>query len=285
MKITPRLLVVLVCAWCGLPLVWIVARPAATLQEWTSAPLLLIIDAVRATFVAIGWAAFAHRALAKGLSMVLAVAWTAIVGLLAVLAPFGTVGILLLLQSLSGTRGVLSNDAVAGVMQATMASALALLAWAWLVAILARRLEPGTAKRAAPENRMIGIGLAVVAAWTLAWPLVHRMIEPLREIRPGLWVTDAAHARIVLTPAQRQALSPQDAGVVDDVNDDVAHIAAGQAPLHSTAKPGSHFFESNARSAYFLIAYSSNGKPSQIDVRFYKDALQLGVGGRTFLLR
>jgi hypothetical protein len=295
MKITPRLLIVLACAWCSLPLLWIVLRPTAFLYGWAHAPLTLIFGLARVTFLAIGWAAYARRQWGKRLAMGLAIAWTLLVGLLVVFTPFGMVGFAMLLGPLAGHATLLPDDTVARGMAGMTAGALALAAWAWLVAILSRRLKPAQANsemasrsfssRDGAENRLIWIGLALLAAWMLAWPLVHDLMSPLREIRPGTWTTDAAHARVVLTDAQRQALSPENLRIVDDINDDVAHIAAGQQPLHSRARAGSTVYESNAAPAYYLNVYRAAGKLSQIDVRFYGDALSNGVGARTFLLR
>ena len=139
--------------------------------------------------------------------------------------------------------------------------------------------------RDASENRPVFIGLGLIAGWILVWPLAVNVLSPLRELRPGTWTSDAAHVRVVLTDAQRQALSPEDLRVVDDINDDLAHIATGQSPLHSIARPGSTVYESRTASAYYLNVYGPAGTLAQIDVRFYGDSLRNGVGARTFLLR
>lgn len=285
MKITPRLLVILACAWCGLPLLDIALHPAAYLRFWTQAPLNLAPVLARAAFLAIGWGAYARRGWIGRASLGLAIAWTAITAALAVLTPFGLMSIALVARHSSS---ILRGDAVTAGVDALVMGFWSLLAWSWVVAVVARRQRPAPAGAVvAGENHLVHGGIALILAWLFAWPLVHDWLTPLREIRTGYWTSDTAHARVVLTDAQREALSPQEIQVVDDINDEIGHIVAGQPPTHSRLEVHAHsaWYTATPVATWFITTYARDGKVSQIDVRFYNGDLDKKIGGRTFAVR
>ena len=294
MKMTSRLVVVLACAWCGLPLLGIALHPAAYLSLWTQAPLNLADVAVRLAFAVIGWGAYARRGWTKRAAMALAIAWTVAMVALAVLTPFGLFSIAMVARS---TSPVLTGGALVDGVGTLVLNFWRLLAWSWAVAIASRRLrseavdEPMVSRsfnsRSSGEDRLIQAGAALILAWVVAWPLVHNLTSPLRELRQGFWTSDAAHARIVLTEAQRRALPPQALQVVDDINDDIASILAGQPTRHSLAKryDASTWFTAEPGHAWYITAYSRDGRIAQLDLRFYRDDLRIGIGERTIVIR
>jgi hypothetical protein len=251
MKITPRLLVVLACAWCGLPLLRIAFHPVAFLGAWTHAPVSMAFDVTRALLLAIGWGAYMRRSWIARLSLGLAIGWSLLAGVFVLATPMGWYGVGILFDFGHSLAPAGRGDAVAAGIAGLVGDALGLVAWTWAIALVSQRSKPAQAtsemvsrsfsSRDASENRLVHLGLGGILAWLLVWPLLINPVSPLRQLGPGTWTTDAEHARIVLTDAQRQVLSPESLRVVDDINDDLAHIAAGQPPLHSTAKPGTHF--------------------------------------------
>ncbi len=294
MKITPRLLVILACAWCGLPLLGIALHPVDYVRLWTQAPLNVVIVIVRMAFLAIGWGAYARRDWVRRAATALAIGWTAVMGALAAFTPFGMLAIMLVARSVSS---LFKDDAATAGIATLVAAFWGLLAWAWVVAIGARRLRPeqpdspkvlrSVASRDVGENRLVYGGVALIAAWLIVWPFVHDAVSPLREIRPGMWTSDAAHARVLLTDAQRQAMSPADLHVVDDINDDIAHILAAQPPTHSSIEVHgpSTWYTAEPGHAWYIVAHSRDGGVAQVNVEFYNGDLAHRIGGRTILIR
>lgn len=293
MKITPRFLVILVCAWCGLPLLGIVLHPVAYLHFWTQAPLNLVSVIARTALIAIGWGAYVRRDWVGRASIALAITWTAVVLLLAVFTPFGMLSITLAIRSI----GSLFKDDAAITSIATLVTEFwSLLTWSWAAAIVSRRLRSAPADSPigsrtfasdyTGENRLVYSGVALILSWLFVWPFVHDLASPLREVRPGTWITDAPHARVVLTTAQRQQASSTTLQAVAEINDEIVNILTGKAPAHSTRKDYgiSSRYMATRRQTWELVCFAADQNISQIEVVFYDDRLRQEIGERKFFV-
>jgi hypothetical protein len=276
MKITFRQLVVIACAWCAMPLLGVVLDPAGQLRIWTLSLLNESVVAVRFALLVIGAGAFARAAWVRPVAMANAVACTVLLvalGIAATIRPAAFFPLEIVATPIAGS---------------------------WVVALAARRLRVAQAPAAQAsrsfsssetgENRLIWGGVALIAAWVLVWPRLVDHSSPLREVSATVWKSDASHVRVVIPEGQRSRMSPQQLRIVDDINVDIGRIAAGQPPVHAEATErhgdSTKFIVRMQDSAWYLMAYSQDGKVVQINLGFFNAPdLVDRIGERQFLLR
>lgn len=292
MKMTPRLLLVLACAWGGLPLLQLATQPGTRVL----APVPLLLDAARVLLLLMAWGAWSRRAWIKRLAVALAIAATLVAAALFRLERevWDVLAAAVARQPLP--RGSV-DDAMDIVTTGLLGQALMFAAATWAIAVVSLRVTPASAGNMASrgavspepgENRLIRIGLAALLAWVLVLPPVLDVLWPLRELRHGLWTADASHARVELGDAQRQSIPPADQAVVNELNADLARIVAGDDPAYVHTSPA--IVSTDTRyigdaSTYMLTVSRPNGRITSIDIWFYRKALREQLGPRTILLR
>ena len=292
MKISPRLLVVLACAWCGLPLLYLLTRPETRVLE------LAPVYVTRGLLLLIGWGLWRRHSWPKGIAVALALLLTLVA---AAMFRLDAQQYDLLAAAVSQRSWALYRDNASNLGgDNPLGLALVLTAWCWFIAIVSFRVKRAApfsedvsrsfSERDAGENRVIRIVVAALLAWILVLPPVLNLVRPLRELSPGVWTSDAAHLRFKLTGSERGRLLPRDLPVIDALDADLARIVAGGEPegariSQTPIVTGDVTYFRDGLESYMLTVSRPHGKITEIAVHFDRRSLRDVVGDRTIQLR
>jgi hypothetical protein len=149
--------------------------------------------------------------------------------------------------------------------------------FAWMVTLLAHRVnrsaKPACAEASRREKRTIHWGIGLVCVWALISPLVMGAVAPIRTLAPGILLATPDSAQIVLSEAQKRALSPQSLATIDEINQGLKQILNGQPTplLQAPERYGETTFYKAISGHYRFNVFRKKDRIRQVDFRINYD--------------